>query len=182
MSISFLFWTHFYNFHIRLFRLQPPGLWHRSILQIDTNRYKCFRGACCRRLECKWFPGVLNVEQYGLLKWNVLPCLAIRVDIKILQPPWRHIRECTYSTIYSYPRQQKMSYQFHSPIALPLEWRPQYPFNRRLDGPQSRYAGFGGEKNLLFPREIKPQSLYWPTRSLVTILRYSALLELPNCH
>jgi len=50
------------------------------------------------------------------------------------------------------------------------------------DGPQRRSAGFGEEKNPLPPREIKPQSLQWPTRSLVTILRYSALLELPNCH
>jgi hypothetical protein len=50
------------------------------------------------------------------------------------------------------------------------------------DWPQSRSAGFGEEKNLLSPREIKQQSFQWPTSSLVSILRYSALLELPNCH
>jgi len=45
----------------------------------------------------------------------------------------------------------KMSGQTHAPVALPPGKSLQYPLDRRLGGPQSRFGRGGEEKNSLPP-------------------------------
>jgi hypothetical protein len=64
----------------------------------------------------------------------------------------------------------EVSGYLHTLTTLPHGKNPQYPLNRRLDGPQKCSGQFGEKRNLLLLPGITPRSLENPAHSLVTIL------------
>jgi hypothetical protein len=52
-----------------------------------------------------------------------------------------------------------MSGHLHASAVLTPTRNPQYPLNRKLGGPQSRFGRFGEEKNLLPRAEFEPRTV-----------------------
>jgi hypothetical protein len=62
-----------------------------------------------------------------------------------------------------------VSGQLHAPAALPPGKSPQYPFYRRLGGPQSRSGRYGEVKFFTLPGlELRPPLIVQPVASRYT--------------
>jgi hypothetical protein len=75
----------------------------------------------------------------------------------------------------------KMIGQLHCLAALPPRIMYQYPFSRRLGGPQSRSRRFGENTSILHVQGKEPRLLGRPARGLVAALTGIPTSPLNSC-